>query len=66
MQHRVLPVLGELTVQPVLAVGQVMILRVFRRSIRPAVIALLRALPSPEKCGCQARKDWMIRQIEAI
>jgi hypothetical protein len=41
-------------------------LRLFRRSIRPLVLALLRALPSPEKCGCQARKEWMIRQIEAI
>jgi len=41
-------------------------LRAIRRSIRPMVIAVLRALPSPEKCGCQARKDWLIRQIEAI
>jgi hypothetical protein len=41
-------------------------LNAFRRSIRPIVISLLRALPSPEKCGCQARKEWMIKQIEAI
>ncbi len=37
-----------------------------RRTIRPLAIALLRALPSPEKCGCAARKEWMIRQIEAL
>lgn len=41
-------------------------LRVLRRSIRPFVIAVLRALPSPEKCGCESRKEWMIKQIEAI
>ncbi len=44
----------------------VRMLRAFRRSIRPLIIALLRAMPSPEKCGCAARKDWMIKQIEAI
>lgn len=43
-----------------------MLLRRFRRSIRPVVIAILRSLPSPEKCGCASRKEWMIRQIEAI
>ena len=41
-------------------------LRAVRRAIRPLVISMLRALPSPEGCGCQARKDWLIRQIEAI
>lgn len=41
-------------------------LRAFRRTLRPAIIALLRTLPSPEKCGCASRKEWMIRQIEAI
>jgi hypothetical protein len=41
-------------------------LRSFRRLIRPLVIAVLRAMPSPEKCGCQARKEWMIQRIEAI
>jgi hypothetical protein len=41
-------------------------LRKFRRTLRPAILALLRAMPSPEKCGCQARKEWIIRQIEAI
>jgi hypothetical protein len=41
-------------------------LRLLRRALRPLVIALLRAMPSPEKCGCQARKEWMIRQIEAL
>ncbi len=40
--------------------------RTFRRWIRPAAIALLNALPSPESCGCKARKDWMIKQIQAI
>jgi hypothetical protein len=40
--------------------------RIFRRSIRPVVLAVLRALPSPVKCGCAARKEWMIKQIEAI
>lgn len=40
--------------------------RTFRQWIRPAILALLRALPSPEKCGCQARKEWMIKQIQAI
>lgn len=42
------------------------IVRTFRRWIRPAILALLHSLPSPEKCGCQARKEWMIEQIEAI
>jgi hypothetical protein len=42
------------------------LVHLFRRGIRPVIIALLRALPSPEKCGCQARKEWMIKQIEAI
>lgn len=41
-------------------------LKKLRRSIRPAVIAILRAIPSPEKCGCASRKEWMIKQIEAI
>lgn len=41
-------------------------LQAFRRLIRPGVIALLRAMPSPEKCGCAARKARMIRQIETI
>lgn len=41
-------------------------LHAFRRSIRPLVIAVLRALPSPEGCGCAARKRWMIERIEAI
>ena len=41
-------------------------IRAFRRRIRPAILALLRSLPSPEKCGCAARKEWMIKQIEAI
>lgn len=41
-------------------------LRALRRTIRPAVIALLLRMPSPEKCGCQARKEWLIRQIESI
>ena len=39
------------------------VILMFRRLMRPAILALLRALPSPEKCGCQARKEWMIRQI---
>jgi hypothetical protein len=39
---------------------------IFRRAIRPAILPILRALPSPVKCGCAARKEWMIRQIEAI
>ena len=38
----------------------------FRRVIRPFVLRVLRAMPSPEKCGCQSRKEWLIRQIEAI
>lgn len=38
----------------------------FRRTIRPVVLALLRALPSPEGCGCAARKRWLIAQIQAI
>jgi hypothetical protein len=37
-----------------------------RRFIRPFVIAVLRSIPSPEQCGCQARKEWIIRRIEAI
>lgn len=41
-------------------------LHAFRRLIRPIVLALLRAMPSPEKCGCAPRKAWMIKQIEAI
>jgi hypothetical protein len=40
--------------------------RTFRRAIRPAVVALLRALPSPQGCGCAARKQRMIALIEAI
>jgi hypothetical protein len=44
----------------------VVLLRMFRRLIRPAVIQMLRAVPSPEKCGCASRKEWMIKQIEAI
>lgn len=42
------------------------VLRAFRRKIRPLILRLLRAMPSPERCGCAARKEWMIRQIEAI
>lgn len=42
------------------------VLRLFRRLVRPAVIALLKTLPSPEGCGCKGRKEWMIRQLEAI
>lgn len=38
----------------------------FRRGIRPVILAVLRAMPSPEKCGCKQRKDWLIRQIQAI
>lgn len=38
----------------------------FRRAIRPAVLAILRALPSPEECGCASRKQWLISQIEAL
>jgi hypothetical protein len=41
-------------------------LRAFRRSIRPLILAILRVLPSPEKCGCAGRKQWMIERIEAI
>jgi hypothetical protein len=41
-------------------------LQVIRRAIRPVVIAILRSLPSPEGCGCAARKRWLITQIEAI
>ncbi len=41
-------------------------LRAFRRAIRPAVVAILNALPSPQGCGCAARKRWMIERIEAI
>lgn len=41
-------------------------LRAFRRAILPAVVAILRAMPSPERCGCASRKEWLIRQIEAI
>ena len=37
-----------------------------RKSVRPLVLAILRAMPSPEKCGCASRKAWMIKQIEAI
>jgi hypothetical protein len=46
--------------------SEVVMLRAFRRAIRPVIVTLLRALPSPDKCGCAARKEWMIRQIEAI
>jgi hypothetical protein len=46
--------------------GGVNVLQTVRRAIRPAVLALLRALPSPDGCGCRSRKEWMIRQIEAI
>jgi hypothetical protein len=38
----------------------------FRRTIRPLVLAVLRAMPSPEGCGCASRKAWMIKRIEAI
>lgn len=38
----------------------------YRRAMRPIVIAILRALPSPAKCGCAARKEWLIKQIQAI
>jgi hypothetical protein len=40
--------------------------RSLRRLVRPAILALLRAMPSPEKCGCASRKEWLIKQIEAI
>jgi hypothetical protein len=40
--------------------------RRFRVIIRPAIIAMLRAMPSPAKCGCLSRKEWLIRHIEAI
>lgn len=42
------------------------LIRAFRRLIRPFILALLKALPSPEKCGCASRKEWLIQQIEAI
>lgn len=42
------------------------LLQVFRRSIRPLVLAVLRAMPSPEGCGCGSRKRWLIARIEAI
>jgi hypothetical protein len=42
------------------------VLRTFRRVVRPLILAILRAMPSPEGCGCAARKEWLIRQIEAI
>ena len=42
-----------------------MLLR-FRRTIRPFVVAFLRALPSPDGCGCAARKAWLMKQIEAL
>jgi hypothetical protein len=45
---------------------EVPVLRAVRRSIRPIVLTILRAMPSPEKCGCASRKAWMIRQIEAL
>lgn len=51
---------------PMLAPKPSLIVLTFRRSIRPLVLALLRVLPSPVKCGCAARKEWMIRQIQAI
>lgn len=38
----------------------------FRRLIRPPLLALVRVLPSPERCGCAARKEWLIRYIESI
>lgn len=38
----------------------------FRRLIRPAVLALLNVMPSPEGCGCAARKRWLITRIEMI
>jgi hypothetical protein len=41
-------------------------IRAFRRLIRPLILALLIAMPSPEKCGCASRKEWLIQQIEAI
>jgi hypothetical protein len=40
--------------------------RLLRLRLRPLVLAVLRAMPSPEKCGCASRKAWMIRQIEAL
>jgi len=42
------------------------VLLTFRRAIRPAMLALLRALPSPEGCGCASRKRWLIAHIEAL
>jgi hypothetical protein len=37
-----------------------------RRMIRPPLLALIRALPSPEGCGCAARKEWLIDYLESI
>ena len=42
------------------------LIRAFRRVIRPAILVVIRALPSPEGCGCAARKRWLIAQIEMI
>jgi hypothetical protein len=42
------------------------VIMTFRRLIRPAVLALLKKMPSPQGCGCAARKQWMIERIEAI
>lgn len=38
----------------------------FRRMIRPVVLPLIRALPSPEGCGCASRKARLIAYIESI
>lgn len=42
------------------------LLRTFRRSLRPVVIRILLAVPSPEGCGCKGRKEWLVRQISSI
>lgn len=41
-------------------------IRALRRLIRPAVIAVISALPSPEKCGCAARKTRLLEYIRSI
>jgi hypothetical protein len=37
-----------------------------RRMIRPPLLTIIRALPSPEGCGCAARKEWLIEYLESI
>lgn len=41
-------------------------LKLFRRAIRPVVIAVLKVMPSPHGCGCARRKAEMIALIESI